>query len=243
MAAQDSLHSLLDYECLLFHCDEWRTKNQCLLNRRTPLRMSNESSRVESYATTDGQSASLSCNEAPSGAYDQIYITVRHLRVCWCGALCLTRGRVCHLQILLALASAVILGSESREPRDHILLSQIGDFPFRRLLRLGGLRWKYSTPPPHGICRMIELTSRRPEYRSASQTVPLLFCFIRCHGNVLTEPLPSNWLPVWIHCSGFQESCNNIHRHNDIRQNIDVKTISESHTEIKKFVLQLFTVS
>jgi hypothetical protein len=25
----DSLHSLLDYECLLFHCDEWRTKNLC----------------------------------------------------------------------------------------------------------------------------------------------------------------------------------------------------------------------
>jgi hypothetical protein len=24
-------------------------------------------------------------------------------------------------------------------------------FPFRRLLRLAGLRWKYSTPPPHGI--------------------------------------------------------------------------------------------
>jgi hypothetical protein len=33
----------------------------------------------------------------PSGAYDQIFITVRHLRVCWCGALSLTRGRVCRL--------------------------------------------------------------------------------------------------------------------------------------------------
>jgi hypothetical protein len=31
------------------------------------------------------------------------------------------------------------------------LLSQIRDFPFRRLLRLAGLRWRYSTPPPHGI--------------------------------------------------------------------------------------------
>jgi hypothetical protein len=27
----------------------------------------------------------------PSGAYDQIFITVRQLRVCWCGALSLTR--------------------------------------------------------------------------------------------------------------------------------------------------------
>jgi hypothetical protein len=45
-----------------------------------------------------------------SGAYDQIFITVRQLRVCWCGALSLTRGRVCHFKLLLALASAVILG-------------------------------------------------------------------------------------------------------------------------------------
>jgi hypothetical protein len=31
----------------------------------------------------------------PSGSYDQIFITVRQLRVCWCGTLSLTRGRVC----------------------------------------------------------------------------------------------------------------------------------------------------
>jgi hypothetical protein len=34
------------------------------------------------------------------------------------------------------LASAVIFGSETRGTRDHILLSQIRDFPLRRLLRL-----------------------------------------------------------------------------------------------------------
>jgi hypothetical protein len=34
-------------------------------------------------------------------------------------------GRICRLQLLLVLASAVILGSESRGTRDHILLSQI----------------------------------------------------------------------------------------------------------------------
>jgi hypothetical protein len=66
----------------------------------------------------------------------------------------LTRGWVCRLQLLLVLASAVILGSESRGPHDHILLSQIRDspnlegqvpvlmppgtgFPFRRLAALG----------------------------------------------------------------------------------------------------------
>jgi hypothetical protein len=39
------------------------------------------------------------------------------------------RGRVSRLQLLLALASAVILRSESRGNHDHILLSQIRDFP------------------------------------------------------------------------------------------------------------------
>jgi hypothetical protein len=66
----------------------------------------------------------------PSGAYDQIVITVRLLRVCCCGAVPLTRGRVCRLQLLLALARAVILVSESRGTREHILLSQIRDFLF-----------------------------------------------------------------------------------------------------------------
>jgi hypothetical protein len=79
----------------------------------------------------------------------------------------LTRGRVCHLQLLLVLASAVILRSESLGTQDHILLPKIRDspnlegripvfippgtgFPFRLLLRLAGLRWRYSNPPPHG---------------------------------------------------------------------------------------------
>jgi hypothetical protein len=39
--------------------------------------------------------------------------------MCGCS---LTRGRVCHLQLLLTLDSAVILGSEFRGTRDHILL-------------------------------------------------------------------------------------------------------------------------
>jgi hypothetical protein len=86
-----------------------------------------------------------------SEAYDQIFMTYGSLWVCSCGALSLTRGRVCRLQLLLALSSAVILGSESRGTRAHILLFQIRDFPFCRFLRLAGSRWRYSTPPPHGI--------------------------------------------------------------------------------------------
>jgi hypothetical protein len=41
----------------------------------------------------------------------------------------LTRGLVCCLQLLLGIASAAILGSESRETHDHILLTQIRDSP------------------------------------------------------------------------------------------------------------------
>jgi hypothetical protein len=41
----------------------------------------------------------------------------------------LTRGWVCSLLFLMVLASAVILGFESRGTHDHILLSQIRDSP------------------------------------------------------------------------------------------------------------------
>jgi hypothetical protein len=88
----------------------------------------------------------------------------------------LMRGWICRLQLLMALARAVILSSESRGTNGHSLLSQIRDSPnldgqvpvflspkrrvallippgmgfhFLRLLRLAGLRCRYSTPPPH----------------------------------------------------------------------------------------------
>jgi hypothetical protein len=63
----------------------------------------------------------------PSRAQDKTFITVRQLWVCCCGVPSLTRGRVCRLQLLLVLASAVILGSESRGTHGHNLLSQIRD--------------------------------------------------------------------------------------------------------------------
>jgi hypothetical protein len=108
------------------------------------------SSQSQSYIATDGQSVSKAWCRAPSGAHDQIFITVWQLRPCLCGAPSLTRGRVCLLCMLLALASRVFLRSESLGISDHILLSQIWDFHFRRLLRLAGSRWRYSTPPPDG---------------------------------------------------------------------------------------------
>jgi hypothetical protein len=115
----------------------------------------------------------------PSRTRDQIFFKIffRHLRGCYFVAPSLTRVRVCNLLLLLALASAVPLGSESRGTQDHILLSQFlrisqpggpspriyipqeqsspdippsTGFPFRSLFRLSGLRWRYSILPPHG---------------------------------------------------------------------------------------------
>jgi hypothetical protein len=77
----------------------------------------------------------------------------------------LRRGWVCRLQLLLVLASAVILRSESRETHDPILLSQLRDSPnlYGQVplfispqeqggavipLRLAGLRWRDSTRLP-----------------------------------------------------------------------------------------------
>jgi hypothetical protein len=54
------------------------------------------------------------------------------------------RRWICHLQLLLGLASAFILRSESRRTDDHILLSQIGDSP---KLELGS---PYLYPPRTG---------------------------------------------------------------------------------------------
>jgi hypothetical protein len=145
----------------------------------------------------------------PSGAYDQIFIIVGHLRVCWYGALSLTGGRVCRLQLLLPLASAVILWPEPLWTRDHILLSQIWGFPFRRLLRLAGSRWRYSTPPPRGytpsrfLCPFITprhgphgrhclLFLRMCVYWSVTWQW-MSYCRVRlCCWNVFSDPLPGN---------------------------------------------------
>jgi hypothetical protein len=48
--------------------------------------------------------------------------------------------------------------------RNHILLSQIRDYPFRRLLRLAGLRWRYSTLPPHRQLRNLATSHREHSF-------------------------------------------------------------------------------
>jgi hypothetical protein len=116
----------------------------------------------ESYVTTDGQPAGLSWNKTPIwDLRPDLYYCMKFAGLL-IGAPSLTRGRVCRLQLLLALASAVIFGSESYRTRGHILLSQIWDFPFRRLLWLAGSRWRYSTPPPHGLLQLLSCPYKSP---------------------------------------------------------------------------------
>jgi hypothetical protein len=128
---------------------------------------------------TVSQSVSLGV-EPPSGAHDQKFITVWQLRSCFCGAPSLTRGRICILYMLLALASAVFLGSEFLGTRDHILLSQIWDFLFRRLLRLAGSRWRYSTMRPRGdpVEHFLITTLHGPRWKRRFKQL-LLLCVYR----------------------------------------------------------------
>jgi hypothetical protein len=136
-------------------------------------------SRSQSHIATDGQSVNKSWCRA-----------VWHLRSCFCGAPSLTRRRVCLLYMLLALASGVFLGSESLGTRDHILPSQTRDFPFRRLLRLAGSRWRYSTPPPHGLC--LGRPRCLQDYSSSPYSIALfaVTCLLsRCLGMGSVTPL------------------------------------------------------
>jgi hypothetical protein len=124
--------------------------------------------KVQSYFTTDSQSASPSWCQA-SRTRDQFFflleIFFRHLRVCYFVVPSLTRARVCNLLLLLVLASAVLLRSESRGTQDHILLSQ-----FLRLPQPGGPGTRIyipqeqggpDIPPGHWVPFPSPLTTRR----------------------------------------------------------------------------------
>jgi hypothetical protein len=140
MTAQDSLHSLLDYQCLLFCVTDlvliyesvtssasvvrWLTFHSWTLNFCILLRLNDSihewtvmnwtvASEPKPYDTTDGQSVSLSWNKAPIwGLRQDFYYCQTFAGLVMWGAH-LTRGRVCRLQLLLVFASAVIFGSES----------------------------------------------------------------------------------------------------------------------------------
>jgi hypothetical protein len=106
-------------------------------------------------------------------------LSLLRLRVSWYGAPSLTRGWVCNLlvQLFLGLGSKYrrtlghILLSHLRlhqpggpDPRIYILQEQCGPvippgtgFPFCRPLRLAGLQWRYSNPPPHGSGQSVKV--------------------------------------------------------------------------------------
>jgi hypothetical protein len=132
---------------------------------------------------------------------------LRQLRFCWCGAPSLTRGLVCRLQLLLALASVVILGFESRGTHGHILLSQIRDTPNLEVqvtyLYPPGTGWPSYTPrhwvlfpsPPTtrratvevfepASTRGIALSSARTTVLTPFPTVPILLRPDFCRGNI-----------------------------------------------------------
>jgi hypothetical protein len=76
----------------------------------------------------------MSRNEAPVwGLRSDLYYCQAVAGLLMWGALSDERTDL-SFTIAMALASALIFGSESRGTQDHILLSQIRDSPFRRLL-------------------------------------------------------------------------------------------------------------
>jgi hypothetical protein len=101
-------------------------------------------SESESFITTDGQSASLSWNKAPDFYYCQ---TVAGLLM-W-GALSDERTG---LSFTISSGPRPPSHFRVRVPWDSWPYFTASDsrLSFRRLLRLAGLRWRYSTPPPHG---------------------------------------------------------------------------------------------
>jgi hypothetical protein len=115
-------------------------------------------------------------------------------------ALSLMRERVCRLQLLLALASShswvwvprdswpYFTVSDSRipkpggpGPRIYIPREQGGPvippgtgFPFRHLLRVAGLWWGYSNPPPRHEHYPLLITSRHGPRRRHSSSIVVI---------------------------------------------------------------------
>jgi hypothetical protein len=103
--------TLTNTNCLTTNCDvTWLDLGIC-------------SSR--SYITTDCQSASLSWCQAPIWDSQPLFLLPSLINftglLMWGGAPSPTIGRVCSFQLLLGIASAAFLGSESRGSHEHIL--------------------------------------------------------------------------------------------------------------------------
>jgi hypothetical protein len=131
------------------------------------------------------------------------------------------RRRVCLLYMLLVLASAVFLGSESLGTSDHILLSQIWCFHFRRLLRLaghgGGIRPRIHRGALTALFRFSRYSLCEDSQRTPLVIVPILLHDVvigadrieNTGSRVVSVLFPSNSCFRWLHNFGLQQSCNN----------------------------------
>jgi hypothetical protein len=127
-------------------------------------------------------------------------------------------GRVCHLQLLLALASIVILESESCGTHDHISLSQIqassnleGQVhvfisPSNRVAQLypEALGSLFVTPPMTcgSLCvpfALIIWAQHGPCKKHPFQQFFHFCMYIWCHRSVFTEPLPISGRLFFVH--------------------------------------------
>jgi hypothetical protein len=104
--------------------------------------------------------------------------------------------------MLLVLARAVIFGSESRGARDHILLSQIRNFPFRRLLRLAGATVEVFDPASIrdlslGLVWPPFITFREPCRNHRLEEFRYCCLRTRCHGNEYSFEAMVSFLSVY----------------------------------------------
>jgi hypothetical protein len=160
----------------------------------------------KSYVTTDGQSASLSWNKVPIwGLRPDFYYCQTNAGLLMWGAISDERAG---LPFTIAAGPRQRSHSQVRLPRDswpHFTVSdsrlpQLGgsgpriyipqeqsglvisvgtEFPFRRLLRLAGLRWRCWNPPPHGASTKTELVRLCLQDNSSARTTsktPLFYC-------------------------------------------------------------------
>jgi hypothetical protein len=152
----------------------------------------------------------------PSLAHEQIFITFRHLQVCWRGLPSLMRGRVCSLQLLLILAIAVILGSVSHRTHDYILLSQIWDSP--NLGRPGpriyihqeqggpvilqATGWPHANKSSH--LELLGMDRQKTPFLSSFFVASVIVVAIYWQPRLFTELLPSN---RWSYCCLLAGRC------------------------------------
>jgi hypothetical protein len=98
-----------------------------------------------------------------------------HLRLFKYGAPSLTIGWLCNLlvELLLDHPRAIAVDNSPSELTPYLCVAFETKFPFCRLLRLSGLRWRYSNQPPHrlsGIPVSMGNRTQEPIARDTAQT-------------------------------------------------------------------------